>query len=211
MNRTRYKMDEYSWNRLKRILSLVTGFGLWAVSMVFSYLGFSISNNNIAWVGAVLAFAVTVLELIFNTNTVSGLLNENDETRFGEWLLVFGGFVAYIYDAWTNILGFYAMQNRAMPDSINVGFVVPLLFGLLVATLPEPMFIWGMGWNKSNPSMTSRNPRSEQSHKPYSYEKSPLPQSQKVITPAFSLNPETLKRLRKNYREYDDENDKRGD
>jgi hypothetical protein len=145
------KITSDSWGKVKRILAFITGVSLWLVSIVFSYNGFGISNSDVAWAGAVLAFAVTVLELIFNTNTLNGLLNNNN-VEFGEWILVIGGALAYVYDVWTNILGFYVMQGKPAPDTITISFIVPFLFGCLVAILPEPMFVWAMGWNKINPS-----------------------------------------------------------
>lgn len=187
-------MTADSWNRIKRLLSFITGIALWIVSIVFSYQGFKISNNDVAWAGIVLSFAVTVLELIFNTNTLNGLLNENIE--FGEWILVLGGAIAYIYDVWTNILGFYVMQNKPAPETITLGFVVPFLFGMLVAILPEPMFVWAMGWNKSNSYSGIQGSR------PKDFIGTPIAKSNSYVPKASAfLTPEAIKRIQEKIHE----------
>jgi len=132
------------WPKIKRLLALVTAVLLWIISIVFSYKGFNFStNHSMAWAGIIMAFAVTVLELIFNTNSIESLLGDRN-AEFGEWILVIGGLLAYVYDIWTNIIGILAVQGKSF-DLTTWSVVVPILVGTFMAILPEPMFVWSMG------------------------------------------------------------------
>ena len=140
-------MKDDKWIRIKKLMALLTSILLWIVSIIFSYKGFNLSSEgNWWWVGIVMAVSITVLELIFNTNTTDDLVN--NKSSFGEWILVIGGVLAYIYDIWTNILGLYAARNAAMPSISHIGadFVIPFVVGAFIAILPEPLFVWGLSF-----------------------------------------------------------------
>lgn len=149
-------MKEDKWLRIKKLLALLTSILLWIVSIIFSYQGFALdSGSGMGWVGVIMAFAITVLELIFNTNTTDDLTDS--KSTFGEWILVIGGVLAYIYDIWTNILGLYAARNVAMPSISHLGadFLIPFIVGAFIAILPEPLFVWSLNF-KITPSKTEK-------------------------------------------------------
>lgn len=125
------------WNRIKRLCAALVAVGLWVASMQFSYSGFGISTDNqasLAWLGIVLAIAITVIELVFNTD-----IHQLNLTLFAS------GIIAYVYGISTNILGFYSARGGTL-DSVSIqNMWFPALVGLFLEVVPEPLFIWGIG------------------------------------------------------------------
>lgn len=168
-------MQNNDWVKLKKFLAFLTAVLLWTISIVFSYNGFKLdANQGMTWIGIIMAFAITVLELIFNTNNPDRFSSKKAD--LGEWMLLFGGILAYVYDVWTNILGFYAARGLGTPSisTIDLNFIVPLLVGLFMAILPEPLFVWGLRvklshniqtpTTQSKPSTPGFNPRDVRGH-----------------------------------------------
>ena len=79
-------------------LAVLAALVCWALSMWFSYLGFAVGNTQLLWVGWVLAGVVTVVELVFNSQT--GKLSLT---------LIAAGVICYAYGIWTNITGFWEL------------------------------------------------------------------------------------------------------
>lgn len=125
-----------NWIRAKRILAVVVATALWVASMQFSFVGFSFNMSSMTWLGWILAVAVTIIELVFNT----------DIKKLNLTLFV-AGLIAYGYGVITNIIGFYAAQGGTAdrfyehPESI----LFAVLVGAFLEIVPEPLFIWGLG------------------------------------------------------------------
>lgn len=136
------KQQEYksTWDKAKRIMAVIIALLLWLASMQFSLAGFSFNMDSMTWLGWVLAAAVTVIELMFNT----------DIQKLNLTLFVVG-LLAYAYGVITNIIGFYAAQGGSVdkfythPESI----LFAALVGFILEIVPEPMFIWGIGVEES--------------------------------------------------------------
>lgn len=106
----------------------------WVLSVYFSYLGFSVDNTQMLWVGWVMAMVVTIVELAFNT-PVSRL----------PLTLVVIGLICYAYGIWTNITGFWSLQHPGVPFEVfTIKAVMPIVIGLVLEVLPEPLMMWGI-------------------------------------------------------------------
>lgn len=128
-------MNETHYDTLKRIGAIIVAVSLWFLSIRFSVDGFSIQVPNMAWAGWVLAFAVTVIELIFTS-----------ENRGKNITLMVVGIAAYTYGVWSNIVGIYATRGAA-PDGaglMNTNLIFSVILGLILEIAPEPLFLWGL-------------------------------------------------------------------
>lgn len=137
---------EYNRIRLKTLSLRYGGYVAWIIGAIFSYIGFtSESTGNWFWkaLGIGLTLLVTVLELWLNDTNLSKLLS--DKSTFGDILLAVGGCLSYIYDAYTNILGLCVlMLGITHPDLSHLDWsqlVVPVIAGIFLAGLPEPMIV----------------------------------------------------------------------
>ena len=125
------------WDNVKKWAALITAITLWIASMQFSYAGFNVNAPEAAWLGWVLAFAITVIELVFNT----------DVKKLNLTLYVVG-FLAYAYGIWTNVVGFYfSVQGMtwATLASNPLSIVFAIVLGFFLEVTPEALFIWGLG------------------------------------------------------------------
>lgn len=115
-------------------LAVVGAVVCWMLSVWFSYLGFRIDSDKVAFVGWILAGVVTIVELVFNSQT--GKLSLT---------LIVTGVLCYAYGIWTNITGFWALQH---PDVgfvlLNTRSIMPTFVGLIMEVLPEPLLMWGL-------------------------------------------------------------------
>lgn len=124
------------WTRTKKVLAVIVAISLWLASMNFSYSGFNFNVSDMAWLGWILALSVTVIELVFNT----------DIQKLNLTLFV-AGILAYLYGIYTNVLGIFATQGgtwnqlQQHPETL----IFPLLVGIFVEVVPEPLFVWGIG------------------------------------------------------------------
>jgi hypothetical protein len=97
-------------------------------------MGFKLDSNQIAWVGWFLAGIVTIVELVFNSQT--GKLSLT---------LIVTGALCYMYGIWTNITGFWSLQHPDQPFVLlNTISILPIFVGSIMEVLPEPLFMWGM-------------------------------------------------------------------
>jgi len=115
-------------------LAVVGALVCWVLSVWFSYLGFKIDADKVAFVGWVMAGVVTIVELVFNSQT--GKLSLT---------LVVTGILCYAYGIWTNVIGFWDLQHP------GVGFIIlsqrsimSAFVGIILEVLPEPLLMWGL-------------------------------------------------------------------
>ena len=115
-------------------LAILGAIVCWVLSVYFSYLGFSLDNTQMLWVGWVMALVVTIVELAFNTPVHRLPLT-----------LVVIGVICYAYGIWTNITGFWSLQHPGVPfEFFTIQSVMPIIIGLVLEVLPEPLLMWGI-------------------------------------------------------------------
>ena len=144
---------DLKWELFKKRILRMSAILLWGASLIFSYLGFtSQSSGGWFWSGiaVIFSFSITVLELWFNGEDKTSLFQPTK--TIGEWIMVLGGILSYGYDIWTNILGFCVlMLGIPKPDLAKIDWsllVIPVIGGIALAVLPEPMFITSMKSHK---------------------------------------------------------------
>lgn len=119
------------YDNFKRVLAFIMGLIVLATSLYFSVEGFDfkVENQNIWWVGWVLALAVTSSQFMFNTRPKE--LN---------WTIIILGAVAYGYSIWSNIMGFYALRGTSsVYDWMNISG------GIFMDVFPETAIAWALG------------------------------------------------------------------
>lgn len=123
--------DKYS--RLKILLAKFMGLAVLIVSMQFSQNGFGFKDQNIFYVGWVLAIAVTVVQFVFN----SKVKNLN-------WTITVLGIMAYVYSIWTNIIGFYKYQGKILTFETLLSFdaILPVFASAFMDIFPETILAW---------------------------------------------------------------------
>lgn len=127
-------MNNNLYAQIKRLLAVLVSIALWSMSMKFSVSGFGIGNDKDMWMGWVLAFAVTAIELIWN-----GMKMKTNLT------LHVLGVSAYLYGIVTNVLGVYIWRGGDLAQDVNVmALLFALALGILIEIAPEPLFIWGV-------------------------------------------------------------------
>jgi hypothetical protein len=115
-------------------LAVVGALVCWCLSVWFSYLGFRIDADKIAFVGWVMAGVVTIVELVFNSQT--GKLSLT---------LVVTGILCYAYGIWTNVIGFWDLQHPGVEFIIlSQRSIMPAFVGIIMEVLPEPLLMWGL-------------------------------------------------------------------
>ena len=115
-------------------LAIVGALICWVLSVYFSYLGFRVENENMWFVGVIMALVVTIVELAFNTPMHKLPLT-----------LAVIGIICYIYGIVTNITGFWSLQHPGVPFVwFQMESLMPIAIGLVMEVLPEPLFMWGM-------------------------------------------------------------------
>lgn len=126
-------MNEKRYEQLIRLLAIGVAIVLWLVSVQFSADGFKFALPRYAWVGYVLAIAVTVIELVFNEEGMSHSLT-----------LVAVGLLSYAYGVVTNILGIWAAQGSPDIGANPLAILFPALLGFFLEIAPEPLLLWGL-------------------------------------------------------------------
>lgn len=125
---------EFDMDGFKHQLAKISAVLAWVISIYFSYEGFAFQNKELLWVGWLLGFLVTCGEFIFNT-----------ELKRLSLTLVAIGFICYAYGVYTNVVGFWSIQNPNLPfpwfqkDAVMSWFV-----GAILEVYPEAAFAWGM-------------------------------------------------------------------
>ena len=135
----------------KRALGFFVAIALWWMSMKFSVNGFGAdisTNPQDAWMGWVLALAVTAYELIWNS-----MKDKTNPTLF--WV----GMAAYSYGIGTNVLGIMAWRGlsfKGMWETLSttgdvftiIGVILSFLFCLVLSFVievtPEPTITWAV-------------------------------------------------------------------
>lgn len=119
--------------KMKIFLAKIMGIAVLIVSMEFSQNGFGFKNQDIAYVGWVLAIAVTVAQFVFNS-----------KVRNLNWTITALGIMAYIYSIWTNIVGFYEYQGKtvSMDTLLNVNAILPIFASAFMDIFPETILSW---------------------------------------------------------------------
>lgn len=132
------------WNNFKKYLLRYSSFCVWIIGGFFSFIGFTNGlHTEWYWMAIALTLAVVInaLELALNSEPIRNFINLNMDV--GDIVLVLGGIGSYIYDIWTNILGLsvlmYATNNLATVSLSQQ--IAPILIGVLLAILPEPMYV----------------------------------------------------------------------
>ena len=126
-------MNEKRYEQLIHLLAIGVAIVLWFISVQFSADGFKFALPRYAWVGYVLAIAVTVIELVFNEEGMNHSLT-----------IVAVGLLSYAYGIVTNILGIWAAQGSPDVASNPVAIVFPALLGFFLEIAPEPLLLWGL-------------------------------------------------------------------
>lgn len=166
------------WNNFKKVGLNISSKFVWLVSIVFSLLGFVGFLNDRAigqsalpnWlfygfviIGIGLSIVVNMLELALNSEQLSKVMNRNMEVN--DVVLWIGGIVAYLYDIYTNVIGLsLLMQGTINLGSVPVeGKIIVIVWGVLLAILPEPMYIKSLRMKytpaySSKPVQTSKAP-----------------------------------------------------
>jgi hypothetical protein len=128
-------MNKDLYGNIKRLMAVVVAVLLWGMSMKFSVDGFGIGDPQDRWMGWVLAFAVTMIELIWN-----GMKMKSNLT------LIVLGICAYLYGIVTNVLGIYAWRGGDVSgsDIQIVALIFSIILGLLLEIAPEPLLVWGI-------------------------------------------------------------------
>ncbi len=121
------------WNSLIRLAAAVTAIAVWAVSIMFSVDGFAFQLPKYIWAGYVLGISVTIIELVFNEEGLQHNLT-----------LIALSLSAYAYDVGTNVIGIWVAQGKPDLTGNIIGLIFPLIVGLFLALLPEPLFAWAL-------------------------------------------------------------------
>lgn len=117
-----------NYDKFRRLVAFVFGVGVLLTSLYFSKAGFSfkVENEDIWWVGWVIAGAVSAAQFMFNT-----------ERKELDWTIVLVGLTAYIYSIWSNIQGWESL--RGVQDYMNWAG------GIFMDVFPEKAIAWSLG------------------------------------------------------------------
>lgn len=124
------------WDLILLVAGLSLAGGLWYASMTFSVSGFQITSSEHAWIGWLLGFTVTYLQIMFNR----GAQNET---------LYWFGIFAYLYGVSTNLIGIMGAQNRVFsmewmrndPGGFVLNIIVVLFMASLFEFVPEHLIV----------------------------------------------------------------------
>lgn len=126
-------MNEKRYEQLVHLLAIGVAIVLWFISVQFSADGFKFALPRYAWVGYVLAIAVTIIELVFNEEGMNHSLT-----------IVAVGLLSYAYGIATNILGIWAAQGSPDIAANPMSVLFPALLGFFLEIAPEPLLLWGL-------------------------------------------------------------------
>lgn len=126
--------SEFDMDGFKHNLALYSAIGAWAISIYFAYEGFKFENTSVLWVGWVLAILVTCGEFIFNT-----------EIRKLTVTLLLIGLICYLYGIYSNVVGFWSVQNPTLPFPwFDKSAAMSWFVGSILEIYPEAAFAWGV-------------------------------------------------------------------
>ncbi len=183
------KTSKFDWVILEG-MKYFSYFG-WGVSSIFSFIGVvAVANLPIYMyiIAAAFAVGVNIVEAGMGRVSFDELAHPKDINGI---VTVIFGFFCYVYDIWTNIAGFCFMftgtANVVMAWNVDKTLLVwPLIFGVLFAIGPEPLFRFYLTHTFPKPMKTAlAKPFGKvftQSHTP---------------NPPTGISPEHLENLRK--------------
>lgn len=119
-------MTREQYHIIIRILAALTAVALWAISVYFSADGFGIKVPSAAWIGIVLALSITVIELVFNRDSISH-----------NYVLIISGISAYAYGIYTNVIGIQAAQQ-------SQELFFPVVLAAFLEIVPEYLLVWSL-------------------------------------------------------------------
>lgn len=161
MNNQKTKFQWWMWQG-------VGGFSwfMWVASSFLSYWGFTHSGSTVVWWMQIIAigFAIGInfVEFMLDNMNMDDLLSIHN---VGDVVLRVFGVVCYLYDIWTNILGFLVIivgltsNNLIQAFQINtVMSIFAVLFGIGFAIGPEPLYIKFLKEKFPYPQTYRKNP-----------------------------------------------------
>jgi hypothetical protein len=129
-------INKVAIERIKKILSLCTVFAVWFASVYFSNMGFGIQIPKFAFIGWILAFAVTIVEVNFNSQLTY------KHTNFTLYVL---GISAYLYGIASNFSGlWFATTGSVNMNNIGDNFIsaiFTLFIAIFIEILPETLMV----------------------------------------------------------------------
>lgn len=126
-------MNERRYEQLIHLLAAGVAVLLWFISVQFSVDGFNFAIPRYAWIGYVLAIAVTVIELVFNEEGMNHSLT-----------IVAVGLLSYLYGIITNVIGIWVAQGSPDLSANPFGILFPAILGFFLEIAPEPLLMWGL-------------------------------------------------------------------
>ena len=127
-------MNEQKFNMWVRRVVMVFAIGAWLLSIYFSADGFGFQVPGFFLVGIFLGGLVTILEVVLNKGVKSMTLR-------------LGGLLAYGYGWWTNFIGLSVAMGHPDFASDPKQMVIPVILGLFLELIPEPLALWSLGIN----------------------------------------------------------------
>ncbi len=121
---------------IRRWVSIIISLVLLLLSIKFSIAGFGDGvNQKDQWIGIVLAITVNGIELVWN--------GMGSKTNLTLWA---AGMLAYLYGIYTNVVGIFFWQGHNFEQGMAQPwlFIFPIIVGLFLEIVPEPLFIWGL-------------------------------------------------------------------
>jgi len=118
-----------------RMFSVGAAIVLWGFSVNFSADGFNFNTENMKFAGILLAICITIVELVWTKAA------EGNSTNMVIFLC---GLIAYSYGVVTNVVGLGAARGVTNFMENPVAYGVPLVAGLILEILPEPLLVWGL-------------------------------------------------------------------
>lgn len=117
-----------NYDKFRRAAAFVFGVAVLLTSLFFSKEGFAfkVDNEDIWWVGWVIAGAVSAAQFMFNT-----------QRKELDWTIVLVGLTAYVYSIWSNIQGWESL--RGVTDYMNWAG------GIFMDVFPEKAIAWSLG------------------------------------------------------------------
>lgn len=186
------KTSMFDWT----ILEGMRGFSYfgWGVSSVFSFIGV-VAVAHLPWymylIAGVFAIGVNVVEAGMGRVSFDELAHPKDINGI---VTVAFGFFCYLYDMWTNVAGFCFMftgtANIALAWNADKSLLVwPIIFGILFAIGPEPLYRFYLTHTfpkpskKWQPQIKPNQPKQQQNWKPMS----PPPTPPTYVPPGQTL------------------------
>lgn len=126
-----------------RVAAGIAAIGVGVVSWKLNVIGFAFvqMTPDAQSIGQILAYAIIVMQLIFNNQLTS---KEKNIT------IIFLGIFSYFYGIGTNVLGLVSYQGLTVaainenPWQNGAYLVVDILFGMFIEMFPEVVFIYAL-------------------------------------------------------------------